>query len=75
MAVSPGGVTALVTLALLNSGVEPERPEHRERPFAFLRELQFEPETYSVALQTMVLCTAEPKRDRLLIETVRRAGW
>ncbi len=66
LAVSPGGVTALVTLALLNSGLEPTHPAI-QRSLVFLRSQKFE-RTYSVALQTMVLSTAEPKRDRLLIE-------
>ncbi len=66
LAVSPGGVTSLVTLALLNSGIESSHPAI-QRALGFLRENQFE-RTYSVALQTMVLCSAEPKRDRLLIE-------
>ena len=63
----PGGVTSLCTLALLNSGVEPDEPVI-QRALRFLRENELN-KTYSVALQTMALCAAEPKRDRLLIQS------
>ena len=61
-----GGVTALCTLALLNSGVEPSHPQV-QKSLAFLRKLQ-PTATYSVALQTMVLCAAEPRRDQVKIQ-------
>ncbi|MCC6494020.1 MAG: DUF4159 domain-containing protein [Pirellulales bacterium] len=67
----PGGVTALATLALLNAGVEPSHPKI-QKSLAYLRSLK-PTKTYSVALQTMVLCAAEPKRDRLLIQ--QNADW
>ena len=67
----PGGVTSLCTLALLNSGVDAGDPVI-QRALGYLRSNQFN-KTYSVALHTMVLCTAEPKRDRLLIE--KNVAW
>lgn len=62
----PGGVTALCTLALLNSGVEPTDP-HVQKALEFLRKIE-PSKTYSVALQTMALCEAEPRRDMILIQ-------
>jgi hypothetical protein len=56
-----GGTTALVTLALLSAGVEVGDPVI-QKSLAYLREKQLD-KTYTVALQTMVLATAEPKRD------------
>ncbi len=66
-----GGVTALATLALLNAGVPPE-DESMQRALAHLRGLTTT-RTYVVALQTMVFCSAEPKKDLLLIR--RNAKW
>ncbi len=65
----PGGVTALCTLALLNSGVEPSHPQI-QNALKFLRKigLKKKPQTYSVALQTMVFCAAEPRRDFIQIQ-------
>jgi hypothetical protein len=59
----PGGMNALITLALLNSGVDPQ-DKHAERALAYLRKLRPEDmrSTYAVALQTMVFCKADPKR-------------
>ena len=62
----PGGVTALCTLALLNSGVPPSDP-HIQRALIFLRKIE-PSKTYSTALQTMALCAAEPRRDHMLIQ-------
>jgi hypothetical protein len=61
----PGGVTALCTLALLNSGVDPSDPQI-QKALSVLRKI---PPThnYVVALQTMVLARAEPQKDRLQI--------
>jgi hypothetical protein len=67
----PGGVSCLVTLALLNSGVEPDDPVMR-KALTYIRGLQLD-KTYSVALQTMVLCAAEPKKDMVLIG--RNVRW
>ncbi len=67
----PGGVTALCTLALLNSGVEPNHPKI-QKALAYLRTLE-PSKTYVVSLQTMVFCAAEPRRDQVLIQ--RNANW
>lgn len=65
-----GGVTALCTLALLNCGVPPSDPVI-QKALTTLRKVELK-KTYSVALRTMVLCAAEPKRDQLAIqESVR----
>lgn len=82
----PGGVTALCTLALLNAGVAPDDPKI-EAALANLRTLR-PSRTYVVALQTMVFCAAQPKKDLLLIRQnvkwleaaqiasgERRGGW
>lgn len=66
-----GGVTALCTLALINSGVPVDDPVVR-KALDYLRPM--EPTwTYSVSLQTMVLCAAEPKKDQLIIR--RNVKW
>ena len=67
----PGGVTSLCTLALLNAGVKPSHPQI-QKSLAELRKLE-PTRTYSVALQTMVLATAEPFRDQVLIQ--RNVRW
>ncbi|MCA9236953.1 MAG: DUF4159 domain-containing protein [Planctomycetales bacterium] len=67
----PGGVTALVTLALLNAGVPASDP-HIQKALDFLRPLQ-PTKTYVVSLQTMVLAEAEPRRDQALIQ--RNVRW
>lgn len=61
----PGGVSALCTLALLNSGVEPSDPVI-QKALDYLRSQSFE-KTYTVTLQTMVFCAAEPKKDMVRI--------
>ena len=66
-----GGVTALCTLALLNSGVGPDDPVVRQA-LTYLRGLQLD-KTYTVSLQTMVLAAAEPKKDMVLIG--RNVRW
>jgi hypothetical protein len=62
----PGGITALCTLALLTAGEEPTNPQVA-KSLAFLRKLEPE-KTYTVALQTMVLCAAMPEQDLALIQ-------
>jgi len=62
----PGGVSALCTLALLDAGVEPADPKI-QKALAFLRKMKRK-KTYCVALQTMALCAATPRRDALLIQ-------
>ena len=61
-----GGVTALCTLALLNSGVE---PDHSDVKLA-LKYLRTTParSTYAVSLQTMAFCAARSERDLGLIQ-------
>jgi hypothetical protein len=65
------GLSALSVLALLNSGVSPDRPQLR-KALDYLR--QKKPlATYSVSLQTMALCAATPERDLQLIQ--RNCEW
>ncbi len=71
MAGYTGGVTALVTLSLLNAGVPADDPVIA-KALDYLRPLKLE-RTYVVSLQTMVFCTAEPKKDMLLID--RNVRW
>ncbi len=66
-----GGVTALCTLALLNSGVGPDDPVVRQA-LDTLRNLEPD-KTYTVALQTMAFCAAEPKKDMIRIQ--RNVRW
>ncbi len=70
----PGGVTALCTLALLNSGVDPSHPQI-QRALSFLRtiELNKKSQTYSVALQTMAFCAANPRQD--LVQIQNNVNW
>lgn len=67
------GVSALITLALLNCGEDPESPYMR-RALNYLRKAPPEA-TYSVALQTMVFCalTRKSKEDIPIIE--RNCRW
>lgn len=68
---NPGGITSLVTLALLEAGLGPDDPTI-DKALEYIR--QFEPkDTYVVSLQTMVLAAATPRRDRVLIQ--RNASW
>jgi hypothetical protein len=65
------GATALVMLALANAGVPAEQPAMR-RALTWIR--QQEPdETYSVALQTMILSMLAPEADRAILE--RNVEW
>lgn len=67
---APGGLSALVTLALLNAGESPDDPVIA-KALKYVREFQTpENRTYFVSLRIMTLCAAEPKRDR---ETIRKA--
>ena len=68
----PGGMTALCTLALLNSGVESDSAEI-QRALDCLRSMGDPAMVYSTALQTMVFCAATPNKDRLLIS--RNVQW
>lgn len=67
----PGGVTALCTIALLNSGVDPNDPQI-QAALAYLRDIP-PTKTYSVALQTMAFCAGDPQRDQMLIQ--RNVNW
>lgn len=60
------GASALITLALLNSGVPPTHPAIA-KALNYLRGIQAN-RTYSVALQTMVFCAANPNEDMLRIK-------
>lgn len=65
----PGGMTALCTLALLNSGVDP-KDEAIQKALNYLRSLGNPKMTYSTALQTMAFVAADPSernKDRALI--------
>lgn len=60
------GMTALCTLALLKTGAKPWNV-HIEKALSALRKT--EPRTtYGIALQTIVFCAAEPKKDLALIQ-------
>lgn len=64
------GVSALSTLALINSGVPIDDP-FVQRGLEYVRAMDSK-KTYAVSLQTMVLCAADPKRDHYQIrENVR----
>lgn len=65
-----GGVTALVTLALVEAGVPKEDPTI-QRAMTWLRGLSgdLQPDrTYALALQTMVFCAVEPEKNLSLIK-------
>ena len=66
-----GGTTALAALALINCGEDPKE-EHLRKALAYLSTLRSR-ETYVVALQTMVLCAADPELYRTKIAT--NARW
>jgi len=59
----PGGITSLCTLALLHAGVGPE-DEDVQKALQWLRRQRLD-KTYTVSLQTMVFCKAEPAKDLL----------
>ena len=61
----PGGISGLCTLALLTAG-EPLTDPSMRAAVDHMRKVRVKM-TYSVALQTMVLCNAEPLKDLLLI--------
>ena len=67
-----GGVTALCTLALVNSGL-PANHRGVQQALEYLRSIGLPDKTYAVALQTMAFCAAEPERDLLLIR--RNVAW
>jgi hypothetical protein len=61
----PGGLNSLCTLALLNAGVQPDE-EPIQRALTYLRRIPPQM-TYSVSLQTMVFCRAQPEKNLLNI--------
>ena len=63
----PGGIPALCTLALLQSGLPPEDPVV-QKSLEQLRAMDNLQMVYARSLVTMALCAAEPKRDRLQIQ-------
>ena len=65
------GATSLVMLALANSGVGADHPAMR-KSLDWLRR-QKPDETYSVALQTLVLAMLDPDADRVILE--RNVEW
>jgi len=67
----PGGATALCTLALLEAGLTKDDPAIA-KALDYLRTLQPE-RVYSRSLITMVLCRADPNRDKALIG--RNVRW
>lgn len=66
-----GGISALCTLALLNSGVEPDDPA-MQRALDYLRTVPPK-QTYVTSLQTMVFARAMPEKDRMLLR--RNVTW
>ncbi len=70
--VQPGGLSALCTLALINSGVGLNDPSV-QKALDYLRSFDKPEMTYSVALRTMVLCAGDPKKDLLVIR--RNVKW
>ncbi len=65
------GTSSLCTLALLNAGMPLDDPKLASA-LAHVRRQKLT-QTYTVALQTMVLCAAEPEKDALLIKS--NAAW
>jgi len=66
-----GGLTALCTLALLTAGVAPDDPAIT-KSLQYLRKIE-PSETYSVALQTLVLCEIGAASD--LVRIRRNVAW
>jgi RNA polymerase sigma factor (sigma-70 family) len=62
----PGGLSSLALWALLESGT-PVQDEAVRQGLDYLRKVEPR-QTYILALQTMVFCRADPRRDRALIE-------
>ena len=68
----PGGVTNLVTLALLNCGHDASDPSVA-KSLKYIRTAPAAGTTYVVSLQLMVFCQAEPQKDKLQIKKL--AEW
>ncbi len=67
----PGGVTSLVALSLINAGLPPDHPKVA-RALQYARQKKPE-KTYSVSLQTMAFCAADPRK--FAAELQRNAEW
>ena len=57
----PGGLTSLVTLALISAGEEPSSPAI-QKALGYLEALGNPKMTYATSLQTMVFCAADPRK-------------
>lgn len=68
----PGGLTALCTLALLNSGMTKD-DEPIKAALAYLERLDEPKQTYSVSLMIMAFCQADPANYQLKIQAL--AAW
>ncbi len=66
-----GGVTGLITLALLNAGLPPQ-DVNVARALDYLRSLELD-QTYTVSLQTMAFCVANPNKYAQIIK--RNTDW
>jgi hypothetical protein len=62
----PGGLTALCTLALLNSGMPKDDPQIKAA-LDYLERLDDPRQTYSASLMIMAFCQADPAKYRLKI--------
>ena len=67
----PGGVTSLVVLALLNAGLPPDHPKVAAG-LNYVRQ-RIADKTYSVALQSMAFCAANPSK--YAAEIQRSTEW
>lgn len=67
-----GGLTSLVTLALLSAGESPQSPPIKAA-LAYLESIGNPKMTYASSLQTMVFCAADPKRYQARI--AENARW
>jgi hypothetical protein len=72
MELEPGGVTALCTLALLNSGRTPA-DESVKKALAYLEKSKEPDRIYSVAISLLMFAQANPKKYALQIK--QRAMW
>lgn len=63
----PEGLTALAALALLNAGEDLRSPA-MQQALNQIRAVDKPVKVYSASLRTMVLCMAEPKKSRYIIE-------
>ena len=63
------GVTSLVTLALLNSGMSADDPPVR-KALAYLRSVRVPSQTYEISLMLMAFALAKEPRDRLRMQAM-----